>query len=98
VKDRREYQKAIEIIGGVIRTWDPYCLIGEGAPIDEFDAEIAKIAVRIPEFRAAGDVAKAISEIFSRSFAPDTFSVGDCTGPAEEIFTGLGRAKLLPAA
>ena len=98
MKDRREYKKAIEIIGGVIRTWDPYCLIGEGAPADEFDGEIAKIAVKVLGFYTPADVAQAISEVFSKSFAPDTFPAADCLGPGQQIFRELGRAKLLPAA
>ncbi|SDR20667.1 hypothetical protein SAMN05428982_3616 [Pseudoxanthomonas sp. CF385] len=98
MKDRRDYEKAIEIVGSVIRAWDPYCLIAEGAPIDEFDGQIAKITARVPGFHSSEDAAQAISDIFSRSFGPDTFSAADCLGPAQQIFTELGRAELLPAA
>ena len=98
MKDRREYEKAIEIVGGVIRAWDPYCLIAEGAPIDEFDGQIARITARVPGVHSPADAALAISDVFSRSFGPDTFSAADCSGPAQQIFTGLSRAKLLPAA
>jgi hypothetical protein len=57
VKDRREYEKAIEIIAVVIRGWDPYCLIEEGASIDEFDGQIAKIAAKVPGFQSPEDAA-----------------------------------------
>lgn len=98
MKDRREYEKAIEIIGDVIRAWDPYSLIAEGAPADELDGQIAKIAARVPTFCSSSDVAQAISAVFSASFGSESFSAADCSSQAEQIFTGLGRAKLLPAA
>jgi hypothetical protein len=99
VKDRRDYEQALEIIGNVVRAWDPYCLIAEGAPPDQFDSEIAKVIARIPSFRSSNDVARALSEIFSESFGPEEqFSVADCSDPAAQIFLELGHAKLLPAA
>jgi len=99
MKDLRDYEKAIEIIGGIIRAWDPYCLIQEGAPADEFDGEIAKITSRVPSFRNSSDAAQAISEVFLASFGQgEKFSPVDCSEPAEQIFLELGRANLLPAA
>ena len=98
MKDRREYEKALKIIGDVIRAWDPYSIIAEGAPADEFDDQIAKIAARAPAFRNPSDAAQAISAVFSTSFGAKSFSAANCSGPAEKIFTELGRAKLLPAA
>jgi hypothetical protein len=99
VKDRREYQQALKIIGNVVRAWDPYCLIANGAPSDELDGEIVKVTARVPSFCSPSAVALALSEIFSTSFGPEgRFSVADCSGPAEQIFMELGHAKLLPAA
>jgi hypothetical protein len=99
MKDRRDYEKAIEIIGRIIRAWDPYCLIAEGAPSDEFDGEIAKITAKVAGFRSPSDAAQAISEVFLASFGPEErFSATDCSGPGEQIFLELGRAKLLSAA
>ena len=68
MEDRSDYGQAVEIIGGAIRAWDPYCPIAEGAPSDEFDAEIAKISARARGFHSAPDVARAISDVFSASF------------------------------
>ena len=98
MKDRREYEKALEIIGGVIRAWDPYSLIALGAPANEFDDQIAKITAGAVAFRSPSDVARAISAVFSASLGPDSFSVADCSEPAQQIFTALGRANLLSAA
>jgi hypothetical protein len=99
VKDHRDYEKAIEIIGRIIRAWDPYSLISEGAPSDEFDSEIAKIAAKVPSFHSSSDVANTISNVFLASFGQDEkFSAKDCSEPAEQIFLELGRANLFPAA
>ena len=99
MKDRRDYEQALKIVGSVVRAWDPYRLLAEGAFQDELDGEIAKVTARIPSFRSSSDVALALSEIFSESFGPEEqFSVADCSDPAAQIFLELGHAKLLSAA
>ena len=99
MKDRRDYKEATEIVGSIIRAWDPYCLIAEGAPPDEFDSQIAKITAKVPSFRSSSDVASAVSAVFLASFGQDEmFSPSDCSEPARQIFLELGRANLLPAA
>jgi hypothetical protein len=97
VKDRRDYEQALGIVGTMIRAWDPYSLIAEGAPADEFDDQIAKITARVPDFYGIDEIARAISDVFSASFGPGSFTPVDCLLPAQEIFMELRRAKLLPA-
>ena len=98
IASRRDYDKALGIVGGVIRGWDPYSLIAQGAPGDEFDGQIARITARIPGFRSPEDAAQAISDVFSTSFGPDTFGAAECSAPAIELFAALRRADLLPNA
>lgn len=99
MKDRREYEKAIEIIGAVVRAWDPYRLMHEGAPSDEFEGQIARITAKSRGFESPEDVATAISAVFEASFGPnECFSRKDCAVPAHEIFRRLHDAKLLSAA
>jgi hypothetical protein len=98
VKDRRDYEKALEIVGAMIRAWDPYNLIAEGAPSDEFDGQVARITAKIPTFHGIDDIAQAISDVFSDSFGPGSFTPIDCFRPAQEIYMELRRAELLPAA
>ena len=98
MRDRGDYEKALEIVGRMIRAWDPYDLIAEGSSADEFDDEIAKVVSRIPHCRGIDDIAKAISEVFSEAFEPDGFTPVNCFPPAQEIYMELRRAKLLPAA
>jgi len=98
MKDRRDYDQAFALVRSAIHAWDPYQLIAEGSPLDEFDHEIAKIVARIPRCRSERDLATAISEVFSESFAPDRFPVDDCSKPARLALHGLVGARLWPTA
>jgi hypothetical protein len=93
MRNPREYEMATEIVGDVIRSWDPYSLIREGAPEDEFDAEIAKLVTFIPSLHSVADAAQAISDVFSASFE-DGFLVAQCTQPAQQMFDRLVAAGL----
>ena len=95
MKNREDYDKAIEIIGAVIRAWDPYGLIANGSPIDEFDAEIAMLTTKVPRIRSIDDAAQAVSIVFSEQFEPEKFSPADCFEPGQEIFIALKQAKLI---
>ena len=97
MKDRSDYEKALGIVGRMIRAWDPYSLIAEGAPADEFDEEIAQVVVQIPHCRDIDDIAKAISDVFSEAFGPDSFTPVNCFRPAQEIYMELRHEKLLAA-
>ena len=99
MKDRWDLEQAVAIIGTAIRAWDPYSLISEGAPSDEFDGEVARIAAMTDRFRTPEDIADTISAVFLASFGQEErFSPQDCVVPAVQIFQELGRANLLPAA
>jgi hypothetical protein len=95
MRNRNDYEKAIEVTGAVIRGWDPYCLIEEGAPSDEFDAEIEKLVTYIPHIRSAADAAQAISEVLSTAFETERFSAAQCTEPGEKLFASLVTAGLV---
>jgi hypothetical protein len=98
MKVRRDYETAVEVVAEAIRAWDPYGLIETGAPLDEFDGEIARITANIRAFKSAEDVAVAISTVFGASFGPgEHFEPKDCVVPASQIFEGLRNANLLPA-
>jgi hypothetical protein len=98
MKARRDHETAVEVVAKAIRPWDPYGLIETGAPLDEFDREIARIAADLSGFKSAEDVAVAISSAFEASFGPgEHFEPKDCTVPASQIFDGLRNASLVPA-
>ena len=98
MKSRQDFDAAFEIVGGVVRAWDPYCLIGSDAPACEFDAQIGRLVARIPSITSSAASAVALSEIFSEAFEPSSFSPGQCAAPAEELFARLSAAGLAPQA
>jgi len=73
----------------VIREWDPYRLLGIGAPTDEFDHEISSLVAQLPRIRSSADAIHAISRIFSSSFEPDRFRPEDCREVGNKLFARL---------
>ena len=98
MKSREDFDAAYEIVGSVMRAWDPYCLLGSGAPDDEFDPEISRLVARIPHITSSSAAAAVISEVFSAAFEPELFSPAQCAGPAQELFARLSAAGLVPRA
>jgi hypothetical protein len=78
MKTRQDYERALQLIGEIIRAWDPYRLLAAGAPRDEFDGDIARLATHIPRIRTADDAARAISSVFSDAFGPEDFQLDRC--------------------
>jgi hypothetical protein len=95
MKTRQEYETAQGIVRSVISKWDPYSLIGGGAPGDEFDDEVARILTRIREMRSPKDAAAAISAVFSTSFDPKSFSVPACAEVGMRLYSRLVNAGVL---
>jgi hypothetical protein len=95
MKRRLEYEAAQEIVRSVISEWDPYSLIGGGAPADEFDDEVARVLARIREMRSPTDAASAISAVFSTSFDPKSFSVSACAEVGMRLYSRLVSAGVL---
>ena len=97
MKSRADYEKALAVVGSVIREWDPYCLLAHGAPLDEFDAEIAKVVMHIPRIRSPQDAASALSTVFSHAFEADLFLPEACAAQGEALYDSLSKAGLLHA-
>jgi hypothetical protein len=53
LSSRDDYDRAFAIVRKVIAEWDPYGLIGGGAPLDEWDSAVAKILAQVPRFAGA---------------------------------------------
>jgi hypothetical protein len=98
VKDRRQYERAVQIVGYVIHKWDPYGLLASGAPADEFSDEIARIVVAASKAQGPNDLADALSAILSQAFEPHAFTPADCLFHASKIFYRLRDEKLIAAA
>ena len=98
MRTREDFDAALLIVASVVRSWDPYRLAGSGAPPDEFDAEIAKVASCIPGISNAATAAAALASVFSASFEPELFSPAQCVAPGHELFAKLSAAGLLASA
>jgi hypothetical protein len=98
MRTRKDSDAELLIVASVVRSWDPYRLIGSGAPPDEFDAEIAKVVSRISRISNAATAAATLSSVFSASFEPELFSPAQCAAPGQEFFAKLSAAGLVASA
>jgi hypothetical protein len=98
MRTREDFDAGLLIVTSVVRSWDPYRLIGSGAPTNEFDAEIAKVVSCIPRISNGAAAAAALSLVFSASFEPELFSLAQCAVPGQELFAKLLAAGLVASA
>jgi hypothetical protein len=81
-----KYQQKWDVTAGIIRDWDPYGLLGGGAPGDEFDGEIASLVAQIPRIRSAADATQAIARIFASSFEAHSFTEETCSEVGKHLY------------
>ncbi len=86
---------AAEICRTVINDWDPYRLITNGAPDDEFESEIASIVGQLARIRSKKDAAHVVSRVFSSAFEPEYFDVEACADVGATLFDRLVDSKLV---
>lgn len=96
MKTKEDYRRALTVIGDIIRAWDPETLIAGGAPRDEYDSEIARVATLVPRFRSSKDAAIAISKVFTASFNNKSFTPEFCADAGAKVFDALKANGLLP--
>lgn len=82
-------QEIKDIIKACIHEWDPYGLLGAGAPKDEFDKEIERIVDQLEHMTSTTATTHVISEVFNRAFCTEHFSPTKCSLVANKIYTGL---------
>ncbi len=90
-----DYQEIVRIVIQALNEWDPYELIEAGAPENEFTKEATRIAANIKKVETPTELANVISEVFSRSFDSDVFSVDECLPVASKILNDLEVRGLL---
>jgi hypothetical protein len=95
MKTRADYDRAFSITRETLREWDPYSLIGGGAPDDEFDSEAAQFVTRIPQIQSPTEASLALSQIFSKAFTPEDFPPAACAPAGAKLFARLSEAGLL---
>ena len=94
------YKKIFDELKTLINQIDPYSLIKEGAPKDEFDQEVARILTGLPKCSSSEDVEKLITGVFSDQFGED-FSPKFFSSIIDKVFalknklnfTGIGSKQ-----
>jgi hypothetical protein len=95
MRTRREYDQAFDIVRAAVARWDPYALLGGGAPADEWDAEIASLLPRLRNVKAAPEIVHHLSEVFGGRLGYSSLGVNECSTVAADIFLRLKTAGLL---
>jgi hypothetical protein len=90
-----DYERAAAIVRAIIHQWDPYHLLEGGAPLDEWDNEIAQIVIQISQITSASDAATVISRVFSAAFQPEGFTPEDCTEVGQQLFSALKTGDII---
>jgi hypothetical protein len=84
-----------DLTAAVIRKWDPYGLIGGGAPPDEFDQEITLLVAQIPRIKSANDATLTVSSIFGSNLESASFSADSCHAVGDAFFAALIEKGLI---
>jgi len=92
---RPDQQHAFAVVRQVLHGWDPYGLVGSGAPADEWDGEAASLVSRLSYIHSDADATAAISAVFSEAFQPEGFSLADCATAGRQLFSALMAAALV---
>jgi hypothetical protein len=80
------HERITAAVREVILRWDPYGLLACGAPLDEFDTEIAVVAQRAGEIHSIDDATKLLSSVFSATFGPEDFQSIDCAAAGTDLY------------
>ena len=83
------YKRTLEVVGSVVRDWDPYSLLVSGSPRDEFDSEVARLVAQIPRIKTEKEAALALSRVFSSAFEPGPFTPEKCAEAGKKLFAAL---------
>ena len=69
MKNKKHFQIAEKIVRESIFRINPYSLLSDGGPDDEFDSEIMAIVGQLNRCGSGRDVAHAIARILNSSFS-----------------------------
>jgi hypothetical protein len=77
------------LVTRVVAEWDPYALLSNGSPNDEFDGEVASIVRQCSRIKSSTDAAHVISRVFASSFEPELFTAEACAQVGSRLFAEL---------
>lgn len=89
----QQYIKTLDIVRESIHRIDPYGLLANGSPKDEFDFEIRAITLQIPHCQSSKDIAYAIAKVINNSFSLDR-KIEEFELESEWIFAMLIKHKI----
>jgi len=95
MKTKAKHELTLQVVGDVIREWDPYSLLAAGCPADEFDREIASVVAQVPRINSPQDATLALSRVFSSAFEPARFQPEHCAAAGRKLYNALLAEKLL---
>jgi len=95
LKSKSDYKHACAVVKSVIDEWDPYALLENGAPSDEFEGLASLVVGHIPKIRSAKGATAAISEVFSEAFEPDLFRPEDCREVGDKLYSQLTKERII---
>ena len=97
MKTRAEYDAALLVVREVLSAWDPYRLMANGAPTDEFDDEAARVLAKIDGVHSPYDATEVLSAVFGAAFGAAGFDHNKCAGAGEALFAKLVEARFVVA-
>ncbi|MEA3242242.1 MAG: hypothetical protein U9Q19_02235 [Pseudomonadota bacterium] len=89
LKSKSDYKHACAVVKSIIDDWDPYALLENGAPSDEFEGLASLVVAHIPRIRSTEDATAAISVVFSQEFEPELFRPEDCHEVGDRLYSRL---------
>lgn len=93
-KAKERYFHFFDVVEKHVNQWDLMDLLSLGAPDDEYEDEIKRIASSLPQIQNESDLASKIKEIFDHSFGSD-FSYDKCSYIAQIIWMDFSRGNML---
>jgi hypothetical protein len=95
MKSKADYKLALQVVGAVVREWDPYSLLASGCPANEFDSEIASVVSQIPRIKSEQDATLALSRVFASAFTAERFTPDECQVAGVKLFAALSANGLV---
>lgn len=83
---KKQYKHHFKELRAIINEWDPYSLIAEGAPVDEFESEVGEVLAGLPKCKNQDDAVGLVSKVFSKAFEPDLFKPEHCTEVGQKVY------------
>lgn len=94
-RTKEDYAALFEAVRCVVHQIDPYELLAQGCPADEFDTEIKVIVRQIDRINSPQDATFLISRVLSHYFSADKFPPEECREAGAELHRVLKERNLL---